>query len=208
MQQDVRATQSPHLHQRLGAGGQVAVGDQRSFGPAGGAGGIEQSRRRVVRQLHGILPGLRGPGQLGKGTPVAAEPLQPEIVPCGQGSERFRLVGIADEEAGSRIRQERLHLPLRVGRVHGVEDGTGLEAGMGQEHGLDAFSDPDRDSVARFDAAGRQRPGGVVDGRQYVAGGEGRATRNDEGRVAARTVAVQGVHEVAACHGRLAKENI
>ena len=200
--QHVLAAQAPHLHQRPGAGGQVAVGDQRALGPSGGAGGVEESGRRVVRQLcrGRALPGCAR--QLGKGALVAAESLHPKTMLGGRGLERCRVTGITDEQAGARVRQQRLHLARRVGGVHGVQDGSGPETGMGEEHGLDAFPDPHRDPVAWLDAAGHEGAGGPVDGREHVAGGERRPAGDDERRVAGVTVAVQGTDEVAGQHPR------
>ena len=181
--QDVVAAQLPHLRQRPGAGRQVAVGDQGSLGAAGGAGGVEQRGRGVVGDLRHRGHGPGRARQIGEGAPVAAQPLYPETLPPGFG-EGLRLVRVADQQGRARVRQQRIHLPRRVGGVHGCRTAPSLKHAWARSTASTHFSTRTETPVALLHSASGQGGGCPVDGVPRPTRGKSGAARPQESRSA------------------------
>src|SRR6202044_3808330 len=131
-QQAIGGGDLPAGEQIQGVSGEVVVGQDGALGGPRGAGGVDQSGRRVPVQTCGYANVTRGAGFRNESI---------EIVAC-------------DEKTRRRIVENVRHLALAVEHIQGNEYGAEPHARQVQVNRLHAVGELDRDAVALLDTTG------------------------------------------------------
>ena len=194
MQQDVALAELPRLREHLGIGGEIAAREHRALGSAGGAGGVDDGRRRT---------GAPGPGRSGRGSAMAHEIGQRPLAvraegfdvrhagTLGQRFDRGPLRGAHHGDPRFGVVQEMSDLMKGVRDVDRHEDGAQAQTGRVQQHSVHRLVRLDENPVARIDAArnqGRRESGRLhTEGRIGQLPAFGRSNENAPRAVARRS---------------------
>ena len=129
VQQHVARHETPVDVQRLGVGGDVAVGDHGALGAPGRAGGIDERRKIVGLALGGSAQGPLARRQLAEGAAAVRRHGQQRAHLVGGrcGLDLGDALGRGDDDLGLGVADEILELGRRVGGVERVVDGADLE---------------------------------------------------------------------------------
>ena len=206
MDQHVVGGVGPGLAQRLGVRDEVAVGQHRALGAAGGARGVEQRREIVGRALH-RREGFRS--RVGR-VRQAALALGVERDERGaglvrSGLQRLAPARVADEDRRLGVADEVLDLGRGVAGVERQEDPAGAHRAEVEHDRLDRLLDLGGDPVAGLHAEageGVGHPAGAGDevgiGDALAGGGldRGGGGVGDVVRQESEEIGVHGVHRM------------